>query len=717
MPYSRAGLKKKLIQYSIFIVLLLVVNLIVSSKVINSDFPLYSNVSIFLLININIILLLALIILIFRNVGKLFFDRRKSVFGTRLQSKLVVFSVLLTVFPVFVVFIFSSTIITNSIDKWFDVQIEQALKSSIALMQKYQNQLEEDLIEQTNILSQLITSKGFLLRKNYEELKLFADEYLARNRIEGIAVFNNQKIQIIGEDENYLLNEFITEPIVSDILKSKQVARYDFIDDDQIYWIGQPVYSKVNENIIIGALFIYKIVPSNQAAEVTKILDSYNNYSQMQFFSEPVENSYKILLVLMTLLVVFAGIWGSLVFSKGITEPLEKLADASYEVSQGNLDISLEKLGDDEIGILIDSFNEMTNQLKKHNSELNFKNKELSEMYDQIAKDSQYIDTIFKNVKSAILMFDMESNVLNLNNFARKLISNDNHEFEKTVYSELDLFKENSLFEKSVQVEVNFTSELRIFVFSMTKINNPNNVTESVVMVIDDITDVMNVERINIWRDIATRIAHEIKNPLTPIKLTAERVKKKSKTFENDENRALLQNSMDTVINEVNELYELVNEFNSFAKHSELKKEVVQIEPFIQDIIHVYSQSNTSVQFEYSGIPDLAVLADRSQFKRVFYNLINNAIQAFDTDGGNIAISVEHDHHKIHITFKDNGHGILAKDFSKIFVPYFSKKSDGTGLGLAIVKKIIDEHNWKIVVKSIPDEYTEFTITMPEGLA
>jgi two-component system nitrogen regulation sensor histidine kinase NtrY len=715
MIKSQIGSKKKLIQYTLIIFLLVAVNLVVSSKVVNSDIPIYSTVSVFLLINMNIVLLLALIILIFRNLGKLFFDRRKSLFGTRLQSKLVIFSIILTVFPVFVVFTFSSAIITNSIDKWFDVQIEQALKSSIALMQKYQNQLEEDLIEQTNILAQLITSKRFLLKRNYDDLKEFSYDYLSRNRIDGIAVFNNQKRQIVGEDKNYLLNEFITDEVLDDILKAKQVARYDFIENEQIYWIGQPIYSKVNDKIVIGALFIYKAVPANQAAEVTKILDSYNNYSQIKFFSQPVENSYKILLVLMTLLVVFAGIWGSLVFAKSITEPLEKLAEASIKVSQGDLDVSLEKTADDEVGILMDSFNEMTEKLKKHNQEMNLKNKELSEMYNQIAKDSQYIDTIFKNVKSAILMFDSDLKILNLNNFAHSLISNENQDFIEMLYSELDKFKKSDMSEKSFQIEVNFLNEVKIFVFSLTKINTSDKKMESIVMVIDDITDVMNFERINIWREIATRIAHEIKNPLTPIKLTAERVKKKSQIINDEGMKMLLEKSMDTVINEVNELYLLVNEFNSFARHSELKKEYFELNDFFDDILNIYQQSHPNVLFSYNTNTNISIRADKSQFKRVFYNLINNSLQAFNKDNPEISISVEYQNHMVQITYRDNGSGIAPNDISKIFIPYFSKKTEGTGLGLAIVKKIIEEHNGKIVVKSELGKYTEFIITIPEG--
>ncbi len=194
---------RKLIMYSLVVVVLLLVNFFAGSKIVNTSFPWYSNVSIFLLVNINIILLLVVLILIFRNLGKLFIDRKKNLFGTRLQGgKLVIFSTLIAVIPVLVVFIFSSSIINNSIDKWFDTQIEQALKSSIDLMQKYQNRLEKDIVEQSDILSGFISSGGeYLFKTKYDKLEEFTENYIDKNRIDGIAVYNNQNTRISTQEK------------------------------------------------------------------------------------------------------------------------------------------------------------------------------------------------------------------------------------------------------------------------------------------------------------------------------------------------------------------------------------------------------------------------------------------------------------------------------------------------------------------------------------
>lgn len=182
------------------------VNFFAGSKIVNTTFPWYSNVSIFLLVNINIILLLVVLLLIFRNLGKLFIDRKKNLFGTRLQGKLVIFSTLIAVIPVLVVFIFSSSIINNSIDKWFDTQIEQALKSSIDLMQKYQNRLEKDIVEQSDILSGFISSGEYLFKTKYDKLEEFTANYIEKNRIDGIAVYNNQNVRISTQEKTFFIS-------------------------------------------------------------------------------------------------------------------------------------------------------------------------------------------------------------------------------------------------------------------------------------------------------------------------------------------------------------------------------------------------------------------------------------------------------------------------------------------------------------------------------
>lgn len=707
----KLNVKKRVLWYSLFAIVLVILNFIASSQLINSDFPWYSNISIFLLVNINIILLLVLLIVIFRKVGKLLLDQRKNVFGTKLQSKLVIFSIVLTIIPVMVVFTFSNTIINNSIDKWFNAQVEMALKNSIDLMQRYQNQVEQDIIEQTSILSKLITSKGFLLHKNYEEMTEFIKGYMKDNRIRGIGIYNNQKSELISIDKNIYLSIIIGDKELNKVLTGSQVAQYKFFSNDQIYWVGQPISSTVNDNIILGALFVYKTVPATQAEKVSRILESYNNYSQIKFYSKPIENSYKILLIMMTLLVVFAGIWGSLLFAKSITDPLEKLTTASHQVSKGNLDIVLDNVGNDEVGFLVESFNDMTQKLRLHNEELQRKNETLSEMYNQISKDNQYIDTIFKNVKSSIFLLNSDMKILKVNRIGKKFVNSKNYLTDEKLKVFLQNFIESKDNFTNYQTELLINGDTRTFTVTISKIIDRSRL-ENIVLVLDDISEVVRLQRINIWREIATRIAHEIKNPLTPIKLSAERMLKKVKKLDDEEMRKMLEDSMSTVINEANELYNLVNEFNSFARLPEINKEYFNISQLVNSVISMYQQSHPNINF-HSKIDDtIEIYADKQQIKRMLLNLINNSIHALD-DSGNIYVEIYKEDSWIRIDFSDDGEGINKKDIDKIFMPYFSKKPDGTGLGLTIVKKIIEEHSGTVRIKSERNKFTTFNIKLP----
>jgi len=708
---AKKEFRKRVFQYSFFGIVILIFNFIASSRLANADFPLYSNITIFLLININIILLLVLVILIFRNVGKLFLDRKKNVFGTRLQTKLVVFSIVLTILPVFIVFTFSNSIINNSINRWFDVQIEKALESSLELMHKYQLQVEQDLIDQTDIFSRLISSKELLLNRNHSQLNDLIVEYMGDNNVAGVAIYNNQKTRLIKKEREDYFKYLINDDAISQVINNKKIAKYKIFENEQIYWIGVPISSSVNRNVVLGTLFVYNLAPPDQAKKVNKILESYSNYRQIKFFSEPVKNSYRILLVLMTLLVVFAGIWGSLVFSRSITEPVEVLSDASLKISQGNLDVTLESTGNDEIGFLIRSFNDMTLKLKEHDKELHSTNKKLSEMYLQISRDNQYIDTIFKNVNSAIFLFDNNNIIIKTNDKAQKYIVG-----EKTLYQEdilvylLDFLKEKRN-ETNIQFEVMVDKELKIFSQAMTKIYDQNNKMTNIVVVVDDLTELVSLQRISIWRDFATRIAHEIKNPLTPIKLTAERLKKRFKDIGDSDLKTLMNNGMDMIINESNELYNLVKEFSDFSRIPKLNKKKFNVYELFGEIVTMYEQSNPVIDFRLNCNDNIYMYADKSQTRQVFINLINNSIFALkDVKDAVVNIDILETTEKIVIKFRDNGKGISKNDIPNIFKPYFSKRPDGTGLGLPIVKNIIEEHKGKIIVESEKGKFTEFTV-------
>ncbi|MCA1927651.1 MAG: HAMP domain-containing protein [Calditerrivibrio sp.] len=704
---------KRIISYLFLLVMLLFANIVVSNHIVNSNFPWYSNIAIFVIININFVLLLILVVVIFRNVGKLFLERKSSVYGAKLKTKLVVFSALLSILPVLIVFVLSNSIINKSIDKWFDLQIEQSLKSSVELYKEYQQQIESEVVQQTKVLSQLIVSKGYIYNENFMAFKEFVNELISSKKADGVLVFNALKIVIVNDDNNNnkLFNS-LSDDEINKTISDGQFKKSILTDQEQVYIAGESLISNNNK---VGAIFIYKNIPYNQLSKASKILESYKNYKQLKVFSQPIKYSYKILLFSMTLLVSFAGIWGSIVYARNITNPLDKLLTAYREVETGNLNINVEKVGDDEIALLIESFNHMVDKLRSHTDELSSKNKVLSDMFLQISKDNQYIDIIFKNVGAAIFLFDNRLKALKINHAARIFIDESNKLNDKISIHIRDFVRSN-FNDKTIQVDISIKNEIRTYSVGMTKLfDTESGVLDNVIVVIDDITDVVYVQRVNIWRDIATRMAHEIKNPLTPIKLNAERIYKKCRDMSDEKLRDIISEGMMVIINEVSELQKLVGEFNDFARLPALKREVFDLCELVEGVVGTFRGPNPDITFNVICSNELKVSADRNQIRRVFMNLISNAIHAMNSSG-TLTIEVKDYESYYEISVLDTGHGIPEEDIGKIFLPYYSKKSDGTGLGLAIVKKIIDEHSGKVYAKSKLGEYTQIFIELPKGM-
>jgi two-component system nitrogen regulation sensor histidine kinase NtrY len=325
-------------------------------------------------------------------------------------------------------------------------------------------------------------------------------------------------------------------------------------------------------------------------------------------------------------------------------------------------------------------------------------------MFMQIARDNQYIDTIFKNVKSAIFLYTKDLEILKKNDYADVILESAEIDFKNKVLIPACGFIGSEEKENEFQVEIFIKSELRTMIATVTTIYGHDGQPDNLVIVLDDITDLLNFQRVSIWKEIATRIAHEIKNPLTPIRLTAERVRKKANAGDLSED--LITNSMETIITEVEGLQSMVNEFNMFARLPEIKKIKFALCDFMSEVASVYELSNPNVKFDID-CQGVTMYGDRAQLKRVFINLVNNSIDAME-EGGVIKISAIEKDGRLRINYEDSGIGIAQEELGRIFIPYFSNKPDGTGLGLAIVKKIIEVHSGTITAESEYGKYTRF---------
>ncbi|MBQ3034121.1 MAG: HAMP domain-containing protein, partial [Deferribacterales bacterium] len=598
--------------------------------------------------------------------------------------------------------------------KWFNNQVDTALTSSVKLIEDYHSMVRNELSEHSEFIAQVILSNQLFNYSQKKSLTNILDLYVQSNLATGLQVYNKKGKSIFYKDlsdKNYL--KLLSEKHLDNIIKGKTETGYDFFDGTYIYWIGLPIAVNNDKAKIQGVLFSYKAIPQKIADDIIIIQDSREKYRESEFFSYPVKKSYFMLLVMMSLLVIFVGIWGSIFFARKITKPIEALADASVEISKGNLDVEVTERGGDEISYLIRTFNHMVKLINMHNKELHSKNEALSEMYNQISMDNMYIDAILRNVDAAILLLSYDMKILKANSRADILLSHNKEQIDDVIKDDMEGFvsSEETEFFKNTELTVN--DEKRLFSISVSKISSDGN-DHQMLLVITDITDIVNAQRISLWKEVATRIAHEVKNPLTPIKLLAERVKKRSFDLSEIDTKRIIQESMDTIVTETDNLLELVEDFNLFARLPKTKKYPVEISGLVKGVLSLYTDTYPNIEFVYSGEEGVFINGDTLQIRRVIQNLVSNAISAIE-QSGQITIEVNSSNNNtVEIHVKDTGTGIKPNDISKIFDPYFSKRSGGTGLGLAIVKKIIEEHSGSIDVES-SSKGKNFTIVLPRG--
>ena len=419
-------------------------------------------------------------------------------------------------------------------------------------------------------------------------------------------------------------------------------------------------------------------------------------------------------LLQISLLLLFSSIWVSMIFARSITKPIEELAKASQKISSGNFDVTVKEYAGGEIGDLVSAFNSMTAQMKTYTTELYSKNIVLSEMFEQISRDNMYIDAIFKNVDSSIILVSNDLQILKSNIKADIFISNHRAAFDDIVLTRVKEFMISENDEIIENFDLSDKNGSRIFFLSLSKIVLGEE--NQVLILLSDITDVVDAQKVTLWKDIATKIAHEVKNPLTPIKLMAERVKRRASKMGDVESRNVINECMDIIITESESLRELIEEFNMFARLPKADKHLINLLSLLNDTISLYKEIYRNITFNISCDRNIEINVDRLQIRRVFQNIVLNAVHIIGTENGIISIEVLKINDNIEIYIRDNGTGIDENDIPNLFKPYFSKRQGGTGLGLAIVKKIVEEHSGTITAGNNDAGGAYFKIILPRGL-
>ena len=664
------------------------------------------------------IFILTLIAIIANQIKKLFRNIKKDVMGSRLSMRLVISFTLMAVIPGLIVYLVSVNFLTRSIESWFNVKVESALDGGLKLGQKALDIMLTDLELKAGrmalTLSSMPTTSQYAALSDLREKTGVQDATIISDQGKIIAVSSN-------DAESFL-------PALPTLIQLKQAENniYGKIEPIKNKGLYLRVLAPINGAAISNERLILQIlqpVPDSLTTLAESVQDVFQDYQKLSYSRDSLKVIFSITLTLVLMLAILTAVAIGFLLSRKLSEPLALLAEGTKKIAKGNFKTMLPEKGKDELGVLVRSFNSMTRQLDQatQTSENN-----------QIRLESarSYLETVLAHLSSGVIVINDDMEIKSFNIAASKIlqvdlskntnqlitsISNKNkllNNFVMSIQEEIKAASSKKQFEIIKQFEIKYEKNNQVLSLQITPL--PQNKVKNYVLMIDDITMMIQAQRDAAWSEVARRLAHEIKNPLTPIQLSAERIKHKLGSKLNKEDTDILDKAVSTIVNQVDAMKTMVNEFSEYARAPKLNLELTDINETIKEISHLFENSGIKITTTLlKGLPKIKV--DINMIRQVLINLIQNAQDAMVNHTKKPSIKINTNKYKNYLilSIEDNGPGFSADILKKAFEPYVTSKSHGTGLGLAIVKKIIEEHEGTIVVENIKNGGANINIQLP----
>ena len=662
--------------------------------------------------------ILSLIAIIANQIKKLFRNIKKDVMGSRLSMRLVISFTLMAVIPGLIVYLVSVNFLTRSIESWFNVKVESALDGGLKLGQKALDIMLTDLelkAERMALsLSSLPATSQYAALSDLREKTGVQDATIISDQGKIIAVSSN-------DAESFL-------PALPTLIQLKQA-------ENNIYGKIEPITNKglylrvlapINGTSVSNERLILQIlqpVPNSLSTLAESVQDVFQDYQKLSYSRNSLKLIFSITLTLVLMLAILTAVAIGFLLSRKLSEPLALLAEGTKKIAKGNFKTMLPEKGKDELGVLVRSFNSMTRQLDQatQTSENN-----------QIRLESarSYLETVLAHLSSGVIVINDAMEIKSFNIAASKIlqvdlsknkdqlltsISNKNKllkDFVVSIQEEIKTSNRKMQPEIIKQFEIRYEKNNQVLSLQITTL--PQNKVNNYVLMIDDITMMIQAQRNAAWSEVARRLAHEIKNPLTPIQLSAERIKHKLGSKLNKDDTEILDKAVSTIVNQVDAMKTMVNEFSEYARAPKLNLESTDINETIIEISHLFENSGIKITTNLlKGLPKIKV--DANMMRQVLINLIQNAQDAMVNNTKKPSIKINTNKYKNYLilSIEDNGPGFSEDILKKAFEPYVTTKSHGTGLGLAIVKKIIEEHEGIIVVENIKSGGAHINIQLP----
>nr|BFD63985.1 ATP-binding protein [Bdellovibrio sp. HM001] len=674
----------------------------------SQQLPFVHSIFFFGLVNFNIILLLLLLFMIFRNVVKVFVERQGKVFGSSLKAKLIAAFVAFSFIPTVLMFIISVFYINSSFDKWFSAKMAGVLKSSIEVTNAYYFNAKKKNYHFAHQISDAIRplKSQKEIQKKVEQLR----KDFSLDAVEYYPSLFGKRVVVSAEDDNVptvpaVSLEFLQKGIK---LQAEASIIHQFGDGNLVR-----VIVPVQEGAEKGAVVVSSFLPLSLISKMNDISTAYDEFRDINPLEYPLKSIYLYILVLMTFVILLAATWFGFYLAKQLSVPIVQLGRATRRVAGGDYTPLEVKSGSEEINDLITSFNQMTVTLESTLEEL-----------DQHAR---YTDTVLKNVSAGVISVDKAGVVTTINRHAAQLLRVDPEKYIGHSVRDLltlEYFRTFAELQKTMhdhkieslqkELRLNVQGEAVPLQVTLSMLKDEKGEDIGKILVFDDMTPIVNAQRAAAWTEVARRIAHEIKNPLTPIKLSAERLQRKFGATITD---PAFSECTTMIVKQVDGLKNLVNEFSNFARLPQARPVVANLNSVVEESLGLYRQAHPQIDFEFTKDGDLPDFKfDPDQIKRVLVNLVDNSVSAVAKEpqpSVKVVTRYDKDIKTVRMTVADNGEGIPAADRSRIFEPYYSTKEGGTGLGLAIVKRIIEDHNGFIRATANEPKGIKMVIEMP----
>jgi len=684
-------------------------------------------------------MLVALLFVLARNIVKLVVERRKALPFARFRAKLVALLLVMTFVPSVLVLIVGSELIRTSVDRWFNTPMDDILASANKLAGDYYHERQEIVSDQAARMARALADVNLA----------DADEASVRDRVS--PTVSPQRVQMV---QVYRLGRPSTssnggpelQPTVS-VATPARPQQYNRVETDRVALqaftrgadasavetlgssgdlLHAAAVIKGKDGRAAGVVVATDYLPGELAGRSRTMTQAFEKYNQLRVLRRPIAGVYLSFFVMVTLMILVGATWMGLYVAKRITGPVQMLAAAAREIGAGRLDHRIEPQSNDEFGSLVEAFNSMASELAASRRKVERSTIELERKHQEVEGRRRYIETILERITTGVVSMDAGGTITTINSAAARLLSLNRQivgQPSLSVFDRPDLqpigkflaAARRAKTEPAVQeVAIAREGQEMHLAAVATPLVAESGASEGVILVLDDVTPLIRAQKVAAWREVARRLAHEIKNPLTPIQLSAERLRRHF-VGAPPQAKALVAECTETIVGEVESLKGLVDEFSQFARMPSPKTVPTDLAQLITDTLALYNGLFAGVVIEQRLAPGMPLVRlDPEQIRRVMINVVDNAIEAMERRG-TIVVETQLDaaNNVVRVVVADDGPGIPRGERDKLFLPYYSTKHRGSGLGLAIVRRIIAEHGGSIEAGDNTPRGTRFTIELP----